>query len=59
MRAFGRVLRRPVLRRVRPAMLLSVIGAGMNVVAVAWHAVPIGPARRVGGVDGGDPRFTN
>lgn len=42
--AFGRVLGRPVLRRVMPAMLLSAIGDGMSVVAVAWLALRIAPA---------------
>ena len=46
--AFGRVLRRPVLRRVLPAMLLSAIGDGMSVVAVAWLAVRIAPAGQAG-----------
>jgi MFS family permease len=45
---FGRVLRRPVLRRVMPAMLLSAIGDGMSVVAVAWLAVRIAPADQAG-----------
>jgi Major Facilitator Superfamily len=42
------VLGRPVLRRVLPAMLLSAIGDGMSVVAVAWLAVHIAPADRAG-----------
>jgi MFS family permease len=46
--AFGRVVRRPVLRRVLPAMLLSAIGDGMSVVAVAWLAVGIAPAGQAG-----------
>jgi predicted MFS family arabinose efflux permease len=46
--AFGRVLRRPMLRRVLPAMLLSAIGDGMSVVAVAWLAVSIAPADQAG-----------
>jgi MFS family permease len=45
---FGRVLRRPVLRRVLPAMLLSAIGDGMSVVAVPWLAVQIAPAGQSG-----------
>lgn len=45
---FGQVLRRPVLRRVLPAMLLSAIGDGMSVVAVAWLAVRIAPQSQVG-----------
>jgi Transmembrane secretion effector len=47
-RAFARVLGRPVLRRVLPAMLLSAIGDGMSVVAVAWLAVRIAPPDRTG-----------
>ena len=46
--AFGRVLRRPVLRRILPAMLLSAIGDGMSVVAVAWLALRIAPADQAG-----------
>jgi len=46
--AFGRVMARPVLRRVLPAMLLSAIGDGMSVVAVAWLAVRIAPPGRSG-----------
>src|SRR5579859_3466298 len=46
--AFGRVLGRPVLRRVLPAMALSAIGDGMSVVAVAWLAVRIAPPDRSG-----------
>jgi MFS family permease len=44
-RAFGRVLGRPVLRRVLPAMLFSAIGDGMGLVAVAWLAMRIAPGR--------------
>jgi MFS family permease len=47
-RAFGQVLGRPVLRRVLPAMLLSAIGDGMSVVAVAWLAVRIAPPGQSG-----------
>jgi MFS family permease len=46
--AFGRVMGRPVLRRVLPAMLLSAIGDGMSVVAVAWLAVRIAPPDQSG-----------
>ncbi len=46
--AFGRVAGRPVLRRVLPAILLSAIGDGMSVVAVAWLAVRIAPAGQSG-----------
>jgi predicted MFS family arabinose efflux permease len=47
-RAFGRVLGRPVLRQVLPAMLLSAIGDGMSLVAVAWLAVSIAPQNQSG-----------
>jgi hypothetical protein len=46
--AFRRVLARPVLRRVMPAMALSAIGDGMSLVAVAWLAVGIAPADQAG-----------
>jgi MFS family permease len=46
--AFGRVMRRPVLRQVLPAMGLSAIGDGMSVVAVAWLAVSIAPPDQSG-----------
>jgi MFS family permease len=46
--AFRRVMGRPVLRRVMPAMLLSAIGDGMSVVAVAWLALRIAPADQAG-----------
>ena len=46
--AFSRVMGRPVLRRILPAMLLSAIGDGMSVVAVAWLAVRIAPPDRSG-----------
>jgi hypothetical protein len=46
--AFGRVLGRPVLRRILPAMLLSAIGDGMSLVAVAWLAVRIAPPGQSG-----------
>jgi MFS family permease len=42
------VLGRPVLRRILPAMLLSAIGDGMSVVAVAWLALRIAPAAQSG-----------
>ncbi|GAA5187697.1 MFS transporter [Rugosimonospora acidiphila] len=41
---YGRVLRQPVLRRVLPGMLVSALGDGMSLVAVAWLAVRIAPA---------------
>ena len=46
--AFARVLRRPVLRRVLPAMAVSAVGDGMSVVAVAWLAVLIAPPEQSG-----------
>jgi predicted MFS family arabinose efflux permease len=46
--AYRRVLGRPVLRRILPAMLLSAIGDGMSLVAVAWLAVRIAPAGQAG-----------
>ena len=46
--AFGRVLRRPVLRRVLPAMLVSAIGDAMSLVAVAWLAMSIAPPDQAG-----------
>lgn len=46
--AFGRVLGRPVLRRVLPALLVSAIGDGMSLVAVAWLAVRIAPQNQSG-----------
>ena len=39
----GRVLSQPRLRRVLPAMLVSALGDGMSMVAVAWLAVQIAP----------------
>ena len=45
---FRRVLRQPAVRRVLPGMLISAIGDGMSVVAVAWLAVEIAPAGRTG-----------
>jgi hypothetical protein len=46
--AYGRVVKRPVLRRILPAMLLSAVGDGMSVVAVAWLAVRIAPQGQAG-----------
>jgi MFS family permease len=46
--AFRRVLSRPLLRRVMPGMLLSAIGDGMSVVAVAWLALRIAPPGQSG-----------
>jgi MFS family permease len=42
------VLSQPVLRRVLPGMLVSALGDGMSLVAVAWLAVQIAPAGRAG-----------
>ena len=47
-RAFGRVLGRPVLRQVLPAMAVSAIGDGMSLVAVAWLAMSIAPPDQAG-----------
>ena len=44
----GRVLGQPVLRRVLPAMLVSAVGDGMSMVAVAWLAVQLAPAGQAG-----------
>src|SRR4029453_18994 len=44
----GRVLRQPGLRRVLPAMLVSALGDGMSMVAVAWLAVQIAPPGQAG-----------
>ena len=44
----GRVLRQPRLRRVLPAMLVSALGDGMSMVAVAWLAVQIAPPGQAG-----------
>lgn len=45
---FGRVLRQPVLRRVLPAMLVSALGDGMSMVAVAWFALVLAPSEQAG-----------
>jgi MFS family permease len=45
---FGRVLRQPVLRRVLPAMLVSALGDGMAMVAVAWLALTLAPPEQAG-----------
>ncbi|MFF5291345.1 hypothetical protein [Paractinoplanes globisporus] len=37
------LLRHPVLRRVLPGMLISALGDGMSMVAVAWLALAIAP----------------
>jgi MFS family permease len=46
--AYGRVVRQPVLRRVLPGLLVSALGDGMSMVAVAWLAVQIAPPGREG-----------
>ena len=46
--AYGRIMRQPVLRRLLPGMLVSALGDGMSLVAVAWLAVEIAPAGREG-----------
>ena len=46
--SYGRVLSQPVLRRILPGMLVSALGDGMSMVAVAWLAVQIAPADQVG-----------
>ncbi|WP_248294918.1 MFS transporter [Actinoplanes sp. TBRC 11911] len=43
-----RVLRHPDLRAIMPAMLVSALGDGMSMVAVAWLAVQIAPSGRAG-----------
>jgi MFS family permease len=45
---FRRVLRQPVLRRVLPAMLVSALGDGMSLVAVAWLALALAPPEQAG-----------
>jgi hypothetical protein len=44
----GRVLRQPPLRRILPGMLVSALGDGMSMVAVAWLAVQIAPPDQAG-----------
>ncbi|MCW3844239.1 MFS transporter [Micromonospora yasonensis] len=44
----GRLLRHPVLRWILPGMLVSALGDGMSMVAVAWLAVQIAPPEQVG-----------
>ena len=46
--AYGRVVSQPVLRRLLPGMLVSALGDGMSMVAVAWLAVQIAPPGREG-----------
>jgi len=44
----GRVLNQPALRRILPGMLVSALGDGMSMVAVAWLAVQIAPPDQAG-----------
>jgi MFS family permease len=44
----GRVMGQPMLRRVLPGMLVSALGDGMSMVAVAWLAVQIAPPDQAG-----------
>jgi MFS family permease len=44
----GRLFSHPVLRRVLPGTLVSALGDGMSMVAVAWLALQIAPARQAG-----------
>jgi transmembrane secretion effector len=46
--AYGRVVRAPVLRRLLPGLLVSALGDGMSMVAVAWLAVQIAPPGSAG-----------
>jgi Major Facilitator Superfamily len=46
--SLGRPVRHPVLRRVLPGMLVSALGDGMSMVAVAWLAVEIAPSGQAG-----------
>ena len=41
-------MKHPVLRRVLPGLLVSALGDGMSMVAVAWLAVQIAPAGQAG-----------
>jgi len=45
---YRRVLREPVLRRVLPAALVSALGDGMALVAVAWLALQLAPPSQRG-----------
>lgn len=44
----GRVMMQPMLRRILPGMLVSALGDGMSMVAVAWLAVQIAPPDQAG-----------
>ncbi|NUT33503.1 MAG: MFS transporter [Hamadaea sp.] len=46
--SMGRVFRHPALRRILPGMVVSALGDGMSMVAVAWLAVQIAPADQAG-----------
>jgi hypothetical protein len=48
LQSYRRVLGRPLLRRVMPALFLSALGDGMSLVAVAWLALQIAPPDRQG-----------
>jgi hypothetical protein len=45
---YSRVLRQPTLRRVLPAALVSSLGDGMSLVAVAWLAILLAPPAQRG-----------
>ena len=45
---YSRVLREPTLRRVLPAALVSSLGDGMSLVAVAWLAIQLAPPAQRG-----------
>jgi Transmembrane secretion effector len=46
--SYGPVLSQPALRRILPGMLVSALGDGMSMVAVAWLAVQMAPPGRQG-----------
>lgn len=46
--SMGRLMRQPVLRRVMPGILVSSLGDGMSMVAVAWLALQIAPPGQAG-----------
>jgi MFS family permease len=50
--SYGPVLSQPVLRRILPGVLVSALGDGMSMVAVAWLAVSIAPPGREGVLTG-------
>ena len=47
--SLGRVFGQPALRPILPGMLVSALGDGMSLVAVAWLAVQLAPADQAGG----------